>query len=299
MKDNESGDTKSIPTTVESFVSEVTEAFSTYTDAPDAVIENIEEAGEHLAESVEREISRRDEQIEELQEQVDGLADDTEEHEVRLDSFSKWKETETRRVRELQSREFVKGGHLRTENVEPTEIDIENGKLERITKDDGKQYFRAFGEINDDPFDSDNITCSYDDLLPIQQLARLPDEMLAEQPTTDERATWVWQNREEWMKKGCNGVKRYIDASDLATELYLKDDRIGSRESAQTIAGKVMHRVVELSKTRTRVERKNRRKNGAPCTEKRLIVPEDAEIPGSNPTPRTEDSPPNAVVSGD
>lgn len=40
------------------------------------------------------------------------------------------------RVRELEARELEKGTHLLAEHVDETAVDVPNGRLERIRKDD-------------------------------------------------------------------------------------------------------------------------------------------------------------------
>ncbi|WP_076610505.1 hypothetical protein [Natronorubrum thiooxidans] len=49
------------------------------------------------------------------------------------------------RVGELQARELEKGAHLLEEHIDESEIDVVDGRLERIRKDDGERYFRLLG----------------------------------------------------------------------------------------------------------------------------------------------------------
>ncbi len=43
---------------------------------------------------------------------------------------------------ELQSRELEEGAHLREATVDEHVVEVSNGRLERVTKDDGEIYFR-------------------------------------------------------------------------------------------------------------------------------------------------------------
>ena len=57
------------------------------------------------------------------------------------------------------------------------EIDVADGRLERIHKDDGQPYFRL--PESDDPLErGGDITLSHGGLLPIQQLAKMDEDML-------------------------------------------------------------------------------------------------------------------------
>ncbi|WP_160048285.1 hypothetical protein [Natrialba sp. INN-245] len=50
---------------------------------------------------------------------------------------------------ELQSRELEKGAHLREETVDEHVVDVPDGRLERITKDDGKQTLSLKPDVID------------------------------------------------------------------------------------------------------------------------------------------------------
>ena len=102
------------------------------------------------------------------------------------------------RVDELQAREFEKGAHLLAGNVEEDRISVEGNKLERITKDDGKTYFRLPGEDNA-LGRGGSVVHSTAGLLPLQRLARYDDEMLASVTNRkpDELASKAWRERDE------------------------------------------------------------------------------------------------------
>ncbi len=99
------------------------------------------------------------------------------------------------RVTELQSRELEKGAHLREETVDEHDVEVPDGRLERLTKDDGETYFRL--PESADPLDRGNVSLAYGDLLPIQQLARMHDEMrrAAANTVPTRLAAKLWQAR--------------------------------------------------------------------------------------------------------
>ncbi len=81
------------------------------------------------------------------------------------------------RIEEIQARELEKGAHLLAETIDCCEIDIDGDRLEQITKDDGRTYYRV--PQSADPLErGGNVTLAHGDLLPIQQLARMDEEML-------------------------------------------------------------------------------------------------------------------------
>jgi hypothetical protein len=128
------------------------------------------------------------------------------------------------------------------------------------------------------------------DLLPIQQLARMDDDMLAD--ATKDRPSYiaarVWAERGEHSRssvwsKGSGVVKEYVDASDvrlyIKSELERTDENL-SYDYAKRLAGEALERIREMSKSRCYVEKRNRRKDGLSYKERRLVVPSDADIPG-------------------
>lgn len=108
------------------------------------------------------------------------------------------------------------------ENVEEDRIFVEGNKLERITKDNGKTYFRLPGE-EDALGRGGAVAHSTADLLPIQRLTRYDNEMLASVTNRkpDELAAKVWRERNDagryslW-STGSGDIRTYLDASDLA-----------------------------------------------------------------------------------
>jgi len=114
---------------------------------------------------------------------------------------------------DLQSRELEKGAHLRAETVDPHDADVADGNLKRITKDDGQQYFRLPEQA--DPLERGDVSLAYGDLLPIQQLARMDDDMLrsATNALPTRLAAKLWKPRADssvgdnpW-ETGCEDIK--------------------------------------------------------------------------------------------
>jgi len=199
------------------------------------------------------------------------------------------------RVQELQVRELEKGAHLKTDNLpEPHELATSTEHAEKVTREDGTEVLKLPG-VEDDVASGTGaeIALAMDDLLPIQRLARLPDDMAAEQigeKTNLERAVWLWQNRENFMKKGGPGVDRYIDSGDLQTHLAARED--GLQPSSET-AKRVMTFFVDFSNDRA-FTKMDTKPNGH--KERRLVIPEDAEIPGERSS-LAGDATDNTVVS--
>ncbi len=189
------------------------------------------------------------------------------------------------RVTELQSRELEKGAHLREDAVDEHAVDVPNGRLERLTKDDGQQYFRLAESA--DPLDRGDVSLAYGDLLPIQQLARMDDEMRrsAANALPTRLAAKLWQARSDdsvgdnpW-EKGCQEIDEYVKASDL--KHWIRRQEAGISESyAKKLVSRVIDALLDLSKHRVAVRKRTERKNGLEYTERRLVLPTDAAIPG-------------------
>ncbi|MFD1588061.1 hypothetical protein ACFR9U_13840 [Halorientalis brevis] len=215
--------------------------------------------------------------------------------------------TLTDAVAELQSRELEKDGHLQydtvTEHVEL--LDVDGDRLERFEGDDGNTWVRL--PDAEDPLErSGTSALATADLLPIQQLARMDEEMLAN--ATSRRADYLaakaWAERGTKSKsslwsKGCRSVSEYVDASDLRVWIkanHQRPDEDMSYENAKKLAGKTLERIRELAKSRVYIEKRDRRKDGLKYKERRLVVPTDAEIPGKQST--ADSAPGTTEVTG-
>jgi len=175
--------------------------------------------------------------IEEVEAENDQLREELAEHERRIDAtdaktdaIAKKSHLNKDRIEELQSRELEKGAHLETAHVDTRTIDVHDNKLEKLTKDDGKQYFRL--PNGEDPLDrGGQIQLAHGDLLPVQQLARLDEDML--RSTTSSRparlAAKLWKARADdtvgdnpW-KNGSQTIREFVKASDLKQWIRRQD----------------------------------------------------------------------------
>lgn len=250
---------------------------------------------------LETECERKDERIDELETTVQRLEDETDCLEQRVtdceskttradraaDAALKKSNANKDRIRELQARELEKGAHLRTDTVDPHEIAVAGDRLEKITKDDGETYYRI--PDSSDPLDhaKNATTLAHGDLLPIQQLARLDEEML--RSTTNalptRLAAKLWRARTDptvgddpW-QRGSKSVREYVKASDL--KHWIRRQEPGTSEAyAKKLVSRTIDALQDLTNHRIAIRRRTERKNGLEYTERRVILPADAEIPG-------------------
>jgi len=242
-----------------------------------------------LAERVDRlesELESKDERIDDLENQVDELSTQNQILQARVDAMDRATDDHDDALAEIQSRELEKGAHLKYDNVErrAADLDVEGDRLEKFAGDDDVQYCRLPGEC--DPLErSGSSSLAQGDLLPIQQLARLDDDML--RSTTDSTpsrlAAKLWSEREQddldpW-SKGSSGVRHYLDSSDLRHWIRRVEDGV-SETYAKKLAQRTLDAVENLAKGRVYSQRKSRRKDGLRYKERRLILPSDSDIPG-------------------
>lgn len=264
-----------------------------------AAVEKLTDRVDELEDQLENEREERAH----LEERVDELEDENEALKKRFDrrTSTSWERIAyaEKALGEVQSLELEKGHHLRSENVDPDDLDVANGEVEFVDGDDGDEYARLPGSA--DPLErSCESVLATGDLLPIQQLARMEDDTLASATSkrSDFAAAKIWQKRGEhgasspWSRGG-PGIRDYLDASDV--RVFIKsslerDDESLSHDYAKKLAGEAMERIRELSKHRVRIQKRNRRKDGLAYKERRLIVDDDAEIPGE--TSSTDDEAP-------
>jgi DNA repair exonuclease SbcCD ATPase subunit len=267
----------------------------------DAIDDRIEAAVEPLREELEAERKRRREAeqerdalrervaeleatLDDVQDQTDDLHAETQILHSRIDGTATMSETNTARIAELQARELEKGAHLDWTNVDGIEerIVVNGGRVERFTDEDGQTWARLPGEA--DPLDrSSGAQLAIGDLLPIQQLARMDDEMLRSSTSSlpAQLAAKAWRERANgrlW-NDGSGRVREYVDASDLRA--WIRREEAGISQSyAKKLVSRTLDAIQELTKNRVYVERRNRRKDGLQYKERRLILPSDSEIPG-------------------
>ncbi|WP_338007575.1 hypothetical protein [Natronoglomus mannanivorans] len=199
------------------------------------------------------------------------------------------------RIEELQSRELEKGAHLLADNVDPHELDLADTHLERIHKDDDRTYYRL--PETDDPLQRGSVSLAHGDLLPIQQLARMDEDMLRSTTSSlpSRLAAKLWKARTDptagddpW-NDGCKNVREYVKASDL--KHWIRRQEPGTSDTyAKKLVSRTIDALLDLSKNRVAIRRKRERKNGLEYTERRVLITADAEIPGETTSqPKTAD----------
>ncbi|WP_122088704.1 hypothetical protein [Halalkalicoccus subterraneus] len=297
-------------------MTDATTTASIATDQPTTNTSTLETVCERLnqltvrVDELETELTQKDKRINKLEaeltqkdERIDDLESTVTEQDVILGAVRKKTGNTRAMVQELQERELEKNAHLRWENVYPhrKELEISAEHFEKFTKDDGETYARIPG--SDDPLNrGGKPTLTPGDLLPIQQLARMDDDMLHSAASSKpvRLAAEVWQDHEQHQSKlwnqGCNGVREYIDAGELAQWLRHNEPGV-NKEYSQKLAGRTIDALLDLTKSRLYIERKNRRKDGLSYKERRVVLPEESEIPGE--TTFETDSPETADVGGE
>ncbi|QCW05124.1 hypothetical protein [Natrinema pallidum] len=224
--------------------------------------------------------------------------------EARLDAHERKLNANKNRISELQARELEKGAHLLAANVDESELDVAGGRLERVSKDDGGQYFRL--PDSDDPLDrGGDVALAHGDLLPIQQLATMDDDGLRATTSSlpSRLAAKLWKARTDpavgdnpW-KNGCKPVREYVTASDMKHWIRRQETGI-SDGYAKKLVSRTIDALLELSKNRLAIERHRQRKNGLEYTERRVLLMADADVPGDRPSATERDSPETGDVDG-
>ena len=276
-------------------------------------IDQLREQNERLTERItdlECTLEQTEDRVETLETENEQLRDrleDCERETTRIDALTdaarKRSGVNKQRIEELQARELEKGAHLLAETVDHCEIDVDGDRLEQLTKDDGQTYYRV--PESADPLErGGSITLSHGDLLPIQQLARMDDEMLRSTSNAlpTRLAAKLWQARTDssvgdnpW-ERGCKDIAEYVKASDL--KHWIRRQEPGTSETyAKKLVSRTIDAMLDLSKNRVAIRKRTERKNGLEYTERRLILPEDADIPGETVSQPTE-PPETADVRG-
>ncbi|GAB7020476.1 hypothetical protein [Halostagnicola bangensis] len=236
-------------------------------------------------ENLERDRDRLTERVQSLEERLEACERERTRCESAVDAALNKAGTNKERIEELQARELEKGAHLHASNVAIHELDVPGDRLERITKDDGKTYFRV--PESADPLENGRVSLAYADLLPIQQLARMDADMRRSTANAlpSRLAAKLWEARTDpavgddpW-KTGCKTVAEYVTASDL--KHWIRRREPGTSETyAKKLVSRTIDAILELSKHRLAVRKRTERKNGLEYTERRLVLPADADIPG-------------------
>ena len=90
--------------------------------------------------------------------------------------------------------------------------------------------------------------------------------------------------------RGCGSVTEYVDASDVRIWIKSTHERADeslSYEHAKKLPGQTLKRIRDLSNDRVYIEKRTHRKDGLEYKERRLVLPNDANIPGTA-TPDTD-----------
>ncbi|WP_435157336.1 hypothetical protein [Haladaptatus sp. DFWS20] len=94
----------------------------------------------------------------------------------------------------------------------------------------------------------------------------------------------MWRERDNvgryslW-SNGSGGIRAYLDASDLAEWIRLKESGV-SKKYSQELARRTMDAMCELSKNRLGKIKRQRSKDGLRYQETRLVLKADVELPG-------------------
>lgn len=250
---------------------------------------------------------KKDERIDELEDRVEELQKANKKKDERIGELETEQErvqgtaigalnkssTNTDRLKELQGRELEKGAHLLEENVPKGDkgegeygVDVVDGLLEKISKEDGKTYLRM-PESEDPVGRGGATTLAHGDLLPIQQLAQMDDDMLDRTAKTkgDYLAARLWQARDSevdnpW-KKGCKGVREYIDASEMKHWIRRELGRGAVDDAyAKKLVTRTIGAMKDLTKDRIVITKTKSGRSGVTSKERRVKIMDEVEIPG-------------------
>ncbi|WP_227379736.1 hypothetical protein [Haladaptatus halobius] len=147
--------------------------------------------------------------------------------------------------------------------------------------------------------------CNQSHLSEESRLARYDDEMLASVTNRkpDELAGKAWRERDEagryslW-SKGSGEIRAYLDASELAEWIRLKESGV-SKKYSQELARRTMDAMHELSNGRLGKINRQRSKDGLSYQETRLVLKADVELPGEITDKNTDDNPTTDGVAGE
>ncbi|MCU4975828.1 hypothetical protein OB955_24415 [Halobacteria archaeon AArc-m2/3/4] len=268
-------------------------------------LDELEAENEALRETVAQQNNRIDdqqEQIDVLENEVERLQTENTRLEAVTDAALKKAGTNKTRIAELQTRELEKGAHLLAEHVDPDSILDGVDRLERFTKEDGNTYVRI--PDSDDPLDrGGSVALSHCDLLPIQQLARMDDDLLHSSTNSlpARLAAKLWRARTDpgvgddpW-QDGCKGIRAYVKAGDM--KHWIRRQKRGVSDAyAKKLVSRTIDALLELSKNRVAIRKRTERKNGLSYTERRVLLKTDTSIPGE--TTASDRSPETAGVHG-
>jgi len=80
-------------------------------------------------------------------------------------------------------------------------------------------------------------------------------------------------------RKGSTGVREYVSAGDM--KHWIRRQETGVSDSyAKKLVSRTIDALLDLSKSRLAIKKKAQRKNGLTYTERRVLLMDDADIPG-------------------
>jgi len=205
--------------------------------------------------------------------------------EARLDAHEKKLNANKDRVGELQARELEKGAHLLEDHVDEGEIDVVDGRLERIQKDDGESYFRL--PESGDPLErGGDVSLSYGDLLPSSSSRRWTRICSGQRHRRFRHGSLQSSGRHVPIQRletipGGRKCKRseYVTAGDMKHWIRRQEKGI-SDDYAKKLVSRTIDALLDLSKSRLAVKKRTQRKNGLEYTERRVLLMDDVDIPG-------------------
>jgi len=181
--------------------------------------------------------------------------------EARLDAHEKKLNANKDRVGELQARELEKGAHLLEDHVDEGEIDVVDGRLERIQKDDGESYFRL--PESGDPLErGGDVSLSYGDLLPPSSSRRWTRICSGQRhrrfrhgslQSSGKARTDPAVGDNPW-RKGSASVREYVTAGDMKHWIRRQEKGI-SDDYAKKLVSRTIDALLDLSKSRLAVKR--------------------------------------------
>ncbi len=251
-----------------------------------ARVSTVETENEELRKANKKKDERIDEledRVEKLETDIDDLGDEQDRKHARFDAAT---DLNDNRLNELMARELEKGAHLPEEIVIEFDLPIKEGRLEKISKEDGETYLRM-PESEDPVGRGGATTLAHGDLLPIQQLAQMDDDMLDRTAKTkgDYLAAKLWQARDSevdnpW-KNGCKGVQEYIDASEMKHWIRRELGRGAVDDAyAKKLVSRTIGAMKDLTKDRIVISKTKSGRSGVTSKERRVKIMDEVEIPG-------------------
>lgn len=251
-------------------------------------------------EALREELDAKDDRIETLEDDVADLTDaveDLEEQLAEVEKRSKINESRVdaavdktdEKIAEIQMTLMRRGVRLREATVDEIDLPVDHDQLKHAVE--GGQEVVYLPEAMTETTGPSEL--EGENLLPIQQLARMNDGRLAS--TTETRGQYIgvkiWQQRIKhgagdgsiW-SRGADGLE-WLDASDARQYIRYnleREDEDLSKNYAKKLAGRALEFIQEFANNRCYVKKRQHTKDGLTYQERRLHLPGDAHIPGED-----------------